>query len=310
MSGNIFGPVPSRRLGRSLGVDLVPYKTCSFDCVYCELGPTTNLTKQRRPYAKVDAICNDLIKNLTELKGEVDFITLAGSGEPTLNSDIGRLIQRIKSITDHPLAILTNSSLISDPCVRKELIPLDLIVPSLDAANSETFKRINRPFEGIAVDEIIEGLIYLREEFHGQIWLEVLLVKDLNDNDLELDLIKNAIKRIRPDRVQLNTIFRPPSVEGSEPVSETRLKAIEKSFGRIAQSVGSTYKKGHATISSRSLNRRALILLQRRPCTITDICNALCMRKTDVISLLEKMLEDGSIYKMHHQGTIFFKAKG
>lgn len=308
MQCTIFGPVPSRRLGRSLGVDLVPYKTCTFDCVYCELGPTTCHTVKRRSYKAIDSVCAELTKRLDQLNGEVDYITLAGSGEPTLNSDLGRLIDRIKTITNTPLAILTNSSLLFDPSIRSELSALDLIVPSLDAVNRDTFIRINHPAEGIEIEDIIEGLVKLREEFSGAIWLEVLICQGLNDSGSELALIKNAVDAIRPDRVQINTVFRPPSIEGIKPISEKKLKEIEAFMGPIAQAVGRTDIKKNGRAGSRSVRTRTLVLLKRRPCTIEDISDALCMARIEVIKLLDQMMERGEVSRIYHQGDAYYKA--
>jgi wyosine [tRNA(Phe)-imidazoG37] synthetase (radical SAM superfamily) len=308
MPYNIFGPVLSRRLGRSLGVDLIPYKTCSFDCVYCELGPTTCHTKERRSYKDADDICNELKYRLEHLEGAMDFITLTGSGEPTLNSNLGSIIDRIKTMTDCPLAILTNSSLLYDPLVRAELKLLDLIVPSLDAVSTEIFQRINRPVEGIETECVIEGLIRLREEFSGEIWLEILICDSINDHDSELGLIKRELDAIKPDRVQLNTVFRPPSLKGIRPVSEERLKEIEAFMGSRARAVGRVQSKEGRILGSRSLRTRILILLERRPCTIDDISDSLCMSKIEIVELLDQMMEKGEIVKICHQSRSYYKA--
>ena len=309
MPYHVFGPVPSRRLGRSLGVDLIPYKTCSFDCVYCELGPTTCHTNERRSYKDMDVICSELEERLENLKGELDYITLAGSGEPTLNSDLGLIIEKIKSMTDCPLAILTNSSLLFDPLVRTELRPLDLIVPSLDAVSSKVFQRINQPVKGIDIKMIIDGLIRLREEFKGNIWLEVLVCMGINDHDSELGLIKKAVDRIRPDRVQINTVFRPPSLEGIAPVTKERLEEMEALMGPVARAVGRVSGKKGQLSGSRSVRTRIHMLLKRRPCTVQDISEALCLTRLEVIKLLDRMMEKGEISRIRHQNTSYYKAK-
>ena len=308
MPNNIFGPVPSRRLGRSLGVDLIPYKTCSFDCVYCELGPTTCHTNKRCSYKDPDDICNELSERLGHLKGAIDYITLAGSGEPTLNSNLGSIIERIKTMTECPLAVLTNSSLLGDPSVREELKLLDLIVPSLDAVSEDIFKRINRPVKGIEIGFIIEGLIRLREEFSGKIWLEILICDGINDSYTELDLIKKQMDAIKPDRIQLNTVFRPPSLEGIRPVSEERLKEIKTFMGPRAQAVGRAQCKAGRSLGSRSVRTRILMLLKRRPCTIDDISSSLCMSKIEIVKLLEQMTGSGEVEKIFHQSVAYYKA--
>lgn len=309
MSSSIFGPVPSRRLGRSLGIDLVPYKTCTFDCVYCELGPTTCLTKERKPFRPVEEICGELDERLRQLRGGVDYITLAGSGEPTLNADIGVLIHRIKQISDVPLALLTNSSLLYDPSVRREILGLDLIVPSLDAVSDDAFRRINRPIDGMEIGTIVDGLIRLREEFLGDIWLEVLVCQDFNDSQEELSLIKGAAEKIRPEKIQVNTVYRPPAVEEVRAVSETRLKEIESLLGPNARMVSKANLIVDPVAHSRSVRERTLMLLKRRPCTIEDISSALCLVRIEVIKLIDQMVESGEIKKTLHDGAVYYSER-
>jgi len=177
----IFGPVPSRRLGRSLGVDLVPYKTCTFDCIYCDLGRTTRKTTSRQSYVPPEEIQGELEFSLSVLEKKPDYITLSGSGEPTLNTNIGEIIQRIKEITSIPIAILTNSSLFSLDEVRSDLSEADLVLPSLDAITPALFEYINRPALSLKIEEIISGLIQFRKQYRGQIWLEVLFCRGVND---------------------------------------------------------------------------------------------------------------------------------
>ncbi|MGA1843733.1 MAG: radical SAM protein [bacterium] len=308
MSSIIFGPVPSRRLGRSLGVDLVPYKTCTFDCVYCELGPTTCHIRTRRSYTPVDVLCDELGERLQQLKGAVDIVTLAGSGEPTLNADLGVIIERIRGMTDRPLGILTNSSLLSDKTVRDALRPLDLVVPSLDAVSDRIFQQINRPVEGIGIEEILHGLIRLREEFTGEIWLEVLVCQGINDDESELARIKEASDSIHPDRIHVNTVFRPPSVEGVRAVSPDRLEEIAAFMGKNAQAVGAARTREGAAAGSRSVRTRLTTLLRRRPCTSDDIASALCIARIEALKLVEQMVVEGAVERIEHQGTTYYRA--
>ena len=247
----LFGPVPSRRLGRSLGVDMVPYKTCSFNCVYCELGQTTCQTLQRESFLDIDLAIRELRERLAQLQGEVDYITLAGSGEPTLNADLGDVVSRIKGLTRIPVAVLTNSSLLPDPGVRKELQEVDLIVPSLDAVSQRIFEKINRPVEGIRAGEIMESLIALRKEFHGQIWLEILFCRGINDHTAEAEQLHKAAQAIGPDRIQLNTVVRPPAVEGILPCTAERMQQIAAIMSRGGPKTGvvGQYCSGRGDVS-------------------------------------------------------------
>ena len=222
---HLFGPVPSRRLGRSLGVDLVPRKTCPFDCIYCEVGPTTNQTETRLDY-QADAILAELAAYLHQGPPELDYITLAGSGEPTLNLGLGRIIRRIKALTGVPVAVLTNGALLYLPEVRQELKTADLVLPSLDAAREETFRAINRPLADYPLSRLMAGLEAFRREYPGPIWLEILLLKGLNDSPEDLEALRRALKLLAPDKVQLNTAVRPGVEDYARPLNLAEMDAI------------------------------------------------------------------------------------
>ena len=228
----VFGPVPSRRLGRSLGVDLVPYKTCSFDCIYCQLGGTTRKTLKRRLWVPVNAVLQQLE---SYLPSKPDYITLGGSGEPTLHSQIGELIARIKTLTDIPVAVLTNGSLFWQKEVRNQILAADLVLPSLDAGNEETFFAINRPHMDLKLDKIIQGLVDLRRDFRGAYWLEVLLVEGINSQPPALDNLIACIKHIEPDRIQINTAIRPPAETALVGMSRSKLAELALRFGPHAE---------------------------------------------------------------------------
>ena len=230
----IYGPVKSRRLGLSLGVSLTPYKICSFDCIYCQLGKTTQRTSQRKEYINVEEIIGEIKNWLTDnsLRAkELKYITFSGAGEPTLNINIGRLITGIKEITNTPIAILTNSSHLSDPQVRKSITGASLIVPSLDAVTQDIFEKIDKPEEGVKISDIIDGLVALRKEFRGQIWLEVMLIKGINDSLEHIRKLKKVIERINPDRIQLNSPVRKTLQQDVCGVDEATLKEIRQILG-------------------------------------------------------------------------------
>jgi len=230
----IYGPVKSRRLGLSLGVSLTPYKVCSFDCIYCQLGKTIQRTGQRKEYVNIDEISAELKLWLAENRtktGELNYITLSGAGEPTLNIGIGGVIAAIKQLTAIPVAVLTNSSHLSDPEVRKAIIAADLIVPSLDAATQDIFERLNQPEKGIKISAIIEGLVALRKEFSGRIWLEVMLINGVNDQPEQIKELKLAIERINPDKIQLNSPVRKTLQQDVSGLDQPRLKEIAVILG-------------------------------------------------------------------------------
>ena len=221
----IFGPVLSRRLGRSLGVDLIPFKTCSYDCIHCQFARTTNKTIQRKEWVPLDRIIEQL---KDKVDSRPDYITLSGSGEPTLFSKFEELISRIKCVTDIPVAVLTNSSLLWLPEVRKALMPADLVIPSLDAGSNEVFQYVNRPHPDITFSRMLEGLVKFRDEYTGKFWLEVFLLAGVTTTEAEINNLKTCIKSIHPDKVQVNTITRTPAEDFAKRVPEKQLKAITK----------------------------------------------------------------------------------
>jgi len=291
---HLFGPVPSRRLGRSLGVDLVPRKTCPFDCIYCEVGPTTNQTETRLDY-QADAILAELAAYLRQGPPELDFITLAGSGEPTLNLGLGRIIRRIKALTGIPVAVLTNGALLYLPEVRAELQAADLVLPSLDAAREETFRAINRPPPDYPLSRLIEGLEAFRREYPGRIWLEVMLLKGLNDNEADLEALRRVLRRLAPDKVQLNTAVRPGVEDYARPLDVAEMAAIA---GYLADGVEvEVVASGNGAASQAMACNDALLveMLARRPMTAADLARVLGLPLSLVRQRLLHLCETGQV---------------
>jgi len=301
----IFGPVPSRRLGRSLGVDLVPYKTCTFDCIYCDLGRTTHKTTSRQSYVTSGEIKKELELTLPTLDKKPDFITLSGSGEPTLNNNIGDLVRGVKEITSIPVAVLTNSSLLSLEEVRKDLLQADLVLPSLDAITPALFEYINRPAPSLKIEEVISGLIQFRKQYRGQIWLEVLFCRGVNDGKEEIEKLKEVIERIQPDRVQLNTSVRPPAEDFAFPLTLGQLEEIRKTLGDKAEIIPEfTAPLGEEFNSVK--DTEILNLIRRRPCTTEDISKALGLRIDEVVKHLDHLRKTGAIrYRMYEHRCYF-----
>ncbi|MFW5979897.1 MAG: radical SAM protein [Halanaerobiales bacterium] len=220
------GPVKSRRLGKSLGIDVIPNNICSYNCVYCEVGLTDKLTTERKEYAPVDKIKKE-IDHFLKQKPEINYLTFSSKGEPTLHSKISEIIQYIKQ--NHPkykIALLTNSSLFNNESVINEVTGVDLIIPSLDAVNEKTFLKLNRPHNTLDIKDIIDGLIKLRKTFKGEIWLEIFIVPGLNDNLQEIKSFSSVIDKIKPDLVQLNSLDRPAPEEWVKPVPAKRLNSL------------------------------------------------------------------------------------
>ncbi|MEW6266340.1 MAG: radical SAM protein [Thermodesulfobacteriota bacterium] len=302
----VFGPVPSRRLGLSLGLDLVPAKTCTLDCLYCEIGRTTVKTLERRSWNMADELEAELAGLLPECEARLDYVTLAGSGEPTLNLELGSIIERVKRLTEVPLAVLTNGTLLSRPDVRRDLAGADLVIPSLDSALEDTFRRLNRPAAGLDLSEYIEGLIAFRQGYKGRVWLEILLVSGVNDGPEELAALKAVVDRLEPDLVQLNTVYRPPAYDGAKALSAEALAGAADFFGPLAEPV-TAFKRGRNAEQTGETEKDILALLARRPCTAQDVSHALGLDLTRVLPLLRGLTRSGRVLAETHNRETFYR---
>ncbi len=301
----IYGPVPSRRLGRSLGVDIIPFKLCPLDCVYCQLGRTTDKIVVRKIYTSIDEVVTELKQRLDE-GIEADFVTISGSGEPTLHSRLGELIDRIRKITVIPIAVLTNGVLFDDPSVRADCCKADVVLPSLDAADQQTFERINRPCTNISIENVISGLCEFRNKFDGQIWLEVFFVDGINTTPEQITNLRVAIKRIRPDKVQLNTAIRPTADLDVKVVTRDRLEQIASKLGGKAEVVAD-FTTAHLDKHLVRDSEDVLELLRRRPCSMDDICHGLAMPPNEVIKLIDVLRNKELIEEVETAGILFYR---
>ncbi len=305
---HLFGPVPSRRLGVSLGIDLIPFKTCTLDCVYCECGKTTNLTVERKEYIPVGEIFDELNEYLDNYP-DLDFITFSGSGEPTLHSGIGDIINFLKqNYSRYRIALLTNGTLLYQEKLRSEVKEVDLIMPSLDAVSENAFKRINRPHSSLDPRRIISGLVELRKEYPGEIWLEIFIVPGLNDTKDELLSLKKAIRRINPDRVQLNTLDRPGTESWVMATRKEELEAISSYLGN-AEIITEFTSRKKITSFSKDIEGNILSTLKRRPCTAKDVSHSLGLHLNEINKYLQVLLETDKIEGEEQERGVFFKVK-
>ncbi len=306
----LFGPVLSRRLGSSLGVDLVPHKVCTLDCIYCECGGTTRLTMKRREYIPITVVRTELDHFLTH-QPHPDFITFSGYGEPTLHNGIGTVISHIRHhYPELKTAVITNATLFSNPEVRSELLCADLVLPSLDAVSEASFRAINRPHPGLSVDKQIQGIIDFRKEFSGEIWLEVLFLPGINDNPEHLSQLRETILLINPDRIQLNTLDRPGTINGLHPVKREFLSSLRKSWNLPGvEIIASATDRKDKKRSGNSKEDAILGTISRRPSTLEELNKGLGIASDETRTYLSSLEADGKIEAVRMERGIFYQIK-
>ncbi len=302
-----YGPVLSRRLGRSYGVDIVPLKVCSLDCVYCQLGSVSRPTLKRKPYVPATELLREFDR-CTPPDLQADFVTISGSGEPTLNSDLGAIVKGIKQAVDIPVAVLTNGTLFYLDDVRAACAQADLVLPSLDAGDEQTFRKMNRPHADLSIESHIDGLCRFRQEYAGPIWLEVFLVEGLNTGPTEIQAIKEAVERIRPDKVQLNTAARPTAEPGLRGPSASRLEEIAALLGPSCEVIGRP-GAGQHIVGGEMKAEDLLSMLKRRPCTLEEICRTLNMTANEVLKHVGRLTEQGLVETLERDGARYFAAR-
>ncbi len=316
----LYGPVPSRRLGLSYGVDIVPFKVCTLDCVYCQLGRTVEVTTERKDFAPVEAILAELREAL--VKGsEADFVTIGGSGEPTLHSRLGELVDGIKEITDIPVALLTNGTLLGRADVLADCANVDVVLPSLDAGDEQTFRRIDRPEPTISIESVISGLCAFRKKFSGQIWLEVFIVPSINAGRPQIAHLKDAIDRIRPDKVQLNTAVRPTADPNVIKLDAEKLQDIAVRLGPVCEVVADFSRAQGEQVTSgqggdqlglhfpvTEKRQTLLSMLKRRPCSLEDISAGLALSRDEALKYVAELQDRGLIEAEEKGGRVFFKS--
>ncbi len=302
----IFGPVPSRRLGLSLGIDLIPRKTCSYNCIYCQVGKTTDRIMEPSSFVPVSEVIEEFKEVLANTPPDV--ITLAGSGEPTLNFDIGFIISEIKKITSIPVTLLTNGSLLWNKQIREKVAGVDILIPTLSSVYEETYNKIHRPHPGLKLDHILKGLRKMREEFTGNFFLELVLLKGLNDTEKEISGLDKMIKDIQPDKVQLNTVVRPPSDPGAISLSNEKLEEIKNFLGGNTEIIAAAPLKSRANKHD-SIGDQIIEMIKRRPVTLDDISTSLNLQKVETERFIKGLMIKGHIQEQRHGDNLFYTSK-
>jgi len=302
--GQIFGPVPSRRLGFSLWADVVPFKTCSLDCIYCQLGRTTNKTIQRKEHVASGSVLREIEEVLRQGK-RIDYVTFSGSGEPTLNSGIGKMISRIKKLTSIPVAILTNGTLLYQARIREDLMEADLVIPSLDAVTQGIFETVNRPHPSLEIEEVITGIDTFSQDFGGKVWLEIMLVKGINDSLEEIERVARVTGKMNLERIQLNTVVRPPAEEFAGPLSREDLENMKTVLGEKCEIIAE-FRRPTQRAHEVDVEKRILSIIKRRPLRLVDISRSLGLHRNEIIKYLEALEKKHEIRTKVHNGEVYY----
>jgi len=299
----LFGPVPSRRLGYSLGIDILPAKVCTFDCIYCEVGKTTRKISEREDFGNSEEILAELKEFLEKFTGRIDHITVSGSGEPTLHKKLGYLAEEIKKITEIPLALITNASLFHMEDVRKEAMLFDVVLPSIDAGLNDTFQKVNQPHRDIVLEDMIDGLKKFCDEYKGKVLLEILFVKGINDSERDILALRKIISVMKVSKLQINTVVRPPAYEGYRPIEEKDKEKIRNLLGDIAE-IELVFKSEKDNFSNAGIEDVER-LIARRPCTFETISASLGI-PIDRLRFIMDELEERKIIKTDQFNGEFF----
>jgi len=298
----IYGPVLSARLGLSLGVDIVPPKTCCYDCIYCQQGRTTCLTFERREFIPADEVIAELKDYFLSPKEKTDYVTISGSGEPTLNERLGDIIETLKSLTETPVAVLTNGALLTEPAVSDALLKADMVIPTLTSVKETTHRRIHRPAARVDVDGLVHAFTDFKRHFDGRFEVEVMVLSRYNDTDEEIEGLRDALAEIAPDSVQMNTVRRPPSSDAARPVPIESLRRIGE---RLGVPFSLPERKGAITDAERLKKEEVLEVVTRRPMSVEELADSTGMSPTLLSKIIAELLEEGSIVRKRENDREF-----
>ena len=305
---HLYGPVPSRRLGRSLGVNPIPSKTCNYSCVYCQLGRAKHSSNERQRFFPPDDIIGELEEALSIHGDRLDYVTFVGEGEPSLCSDLGSLIAAAKQLRPVPVAAVTNGSLLCRPDVRQELADCDVVMPSLDAADEHTFRRINRPNREVHLEEVVEGLREFRAAYSGKLLIEVMLVKGLNDQEAQLGRLRERLESLHPDEVSINVPVRPPAEAWVQVPDEESLRRAQELLQQAAR-IDRPEQGSFGTEGQETPLQAIEMIVRRHPMRLEQIGQTLGKpADEDLVATLATLVEVGKLRAVNYRGTVFYGA--
>jgi len=304
----VFGPVPSRRLGRSLGVNNIPYKICSYNCVYCQLGKTLMLSAERKSFYSPQFIYDQVREKLNELKGErIDYITFVPDGEPTLDINIGKEAKMLRDF-GKKIAILTNASLMNDENVREDLLNFDLVSFKVDAVSYETWKRINRPHEKIRLNEIMDGMLEFSERFNGKLITETMLIEGI-DYENEFLKVSDFLEELDPDVAYIGIPIRPPAEEYVLPAREETINKAYQIFSNKLKKVELLIGyEGDEFSSTGNFEEDLLSIVSVHPMR-EDALMKFLVKENKSMKDVEKLIDEGKIVVLDYEGHKFYFRK-
>ena len=307
----VFGPIPSRRLGHSLGIDTIPLKTCNWNCVYCQLGRSVPLTLERGDYAPRDELLAEVKQALAASRpGEIDWVTFVGSGEPSLHSGIGWLIRQVKALTSLPVAVITNGSLLYLPEVRAELSTADAVLPTLDAGNAWLYRQINRPAPRFTFERLVEGLYLFRQIYSGKLWIELMLIQGMNDTEEVLQELALIFKHIQPDQVHITLPVRPPAEMWVRPSDESGLQRAEEILGKVVRISTPAASEARA-VRVGDLAETVLSVVTRHPMREEELLILLSRWSADEVhAALDDLASRREVQAVERDGLRFWSAAG
>ncbi len=288
-----------------MGIDILPYKTCSYNCIYCQLGATTTQTVERKKLTTPKDILSQ-IKTKIANDCQIDYLTFSGSGEPTLNAKLGLIINRVKKFTSIPVAVITNGSLLFVQGVQEDLLVSNVVMPTLCTTSQMIFEKIHRPYASLKIEMIINSLINFRKRYKGKIWLEVMLVKGLNETEAEIEKLNTVITQIMPDKIQLNTVTRPPNVKTATPISFDKLQEIKSFLGKSCEIIVD-FDKARSKQQFNGEEKTILNLIKRRPVTLEEITRALGIHRNEALKYLDVLKKNFKIKIVKHADKKYFQ---
>ncbi|WP_253285580.1 radical SAM protein [Clostridium cochlearium] len=304
----IYGPIPSRRLGLSLGVSPIPKKFCNYSCIYCQIGVTHNLTNTRREFFPLEDIINEFKRYISSDKN-FDVVSIVGEGEPTLYSKLGELIISLKKLTDKPIAVITNTGLLYDKNVQEELLNADIVLPSMDFFSQESFKALHRPYGRLDFQKSYNGLVEFSKKFKGELWLEVMLIEDINSSKEDLLKLKELIKNINYSKIYINTAVRPPAESWVKPASKETIDfAVELLDGISIDNLSD----GNFISEIKDNYEAILSIIKRHPMNQHELKGFLLGRKLtnkEIENLFLRLEEDKNIEILEYKGFYTYRLK-